>query len=129
MRGYKLNQALAEYLATGPQEGPRSAPSALRRPHRVRQRLNGEAIGQLVDAYQAGVTAKELGERYGIAKSTVLVLLRQAGISVRHPRFTPGEVIRAVELYRARESQTEIAQLLGLNPSAVWHILRRAGVI
>ena len=35
-----------------------------------------------------GTTAAELGRRYGIAKSSVLGLVRQAREQVRHPRLS-----------------------------------------
>jgi DNA-binding CsgD family transcriptional regulator len=95
----------------------------------VRQRLDADVIEQLVDAYLKGATAKQLGERYGLAKSTVLVILRGAGVAVRHRRFSSAEAAQVVELYLAGRPQTEIAQLLGRSPSAVWHALRRAGCV
>ena len=44
---------------------------------------------RLVAEYVAGSTSAELGRRYGIAKSSVLWLVREAGKSVRHPRLEP----------------------------------------
>jgi hypothetical protein len=46
--------------------------------------LDAQAIGRLVAEYLAGRTAAEVGEQYGLAKSSVLELVRQAGKSVRH---------------------------------------------
>ncbi|HEY6810474.1 MAG TPA: helix-turn-helix domain-containing protein [Propionibacteriaceae bacterium] len=81
----------------------------------------------MVAEYAAGTTADELGRRYGIAKSSVLRLLRQAGTAVRHPRLSPTETALLVELFRTGVTQKDIAKRLGRSPSAVWHCLRRAG--
>jgi hypothetical protein len=49
--------------------------------------------------------ACKLGRRYGIAKSRVLRLLRQAGTAVRHPRLSPTETALLVELFRTGVTQ------------------------
>jgi DNA-binding IclR family transcriptional regulator len=74
-----------------------------------------------------GITVAELGRRYGIAKSSVLRLVRHAGQPVRHLRLSTTETARLVQLYEAGLPQKEIAELLGRSPSAVWHCLRRLG--
>jgi DNA-binding CsgD family transcriptional regulator len=81
----------------------------------------------LVAEYSAGITAAELGHRYGIAKSSLLLLVRHAGQPVRHLRLSAAETARLVQLYEAGLPQKEIAQRLGRSPSAVWHCLRRLG--
>jgi hypothetical protein len=43
------------------------------------------------------------------AKSSVLRLVREAGLRVRHPRFGKEEVARLAELYAAGTTQTQIA--------------------
>jgi hypothetical protein len=49
-----------------------------RRERRISKRLEPESIDRLVAEYVAGTTAAELGRRYGIAKNSVLQLVRQA---------------------------------------------------
>jgi DNA-binding NarL/FixJ family response regulator len=56
-------------------------------------------------------------------------MIRQAGERVRYPRFSADETARLVELYEAGLSQKDIAERLGRSPSAVWHCLRRAGLL
>jgi DNA-directed RNA polymerase specialized sigma24 family protein len=109
---------------------PRPARSrGRRRERRVSKRLDSNAIDRLVAEYVAGTPAAELSRRYGVAKSTVLQLIRQTGERVRHPRFTPRETARLVELYEAGLPQKDIAERLGRSPSAVWHCLRRNGLV
>jgi hypothetical protein len=50
------------------------------------RRLSGEQVDELVAAYGQGSTGRELAERHGLARSTVIALLRERGIAVRHPR-------------------------------------------
>jgi hypothetical protein len=64
----------------------------------------------LVAEYSAGTTAAELGHRYGIAKSSLLRLVRHAGQPVRHLRLSAAETARLVQLYEAGLPQEDIAQ-------------------
>jgi DNA invertase Pin-like site-specific DNA recombinase len=95
---------------------------------RVSFRLADADIQQLVAEYQSGTAAHELAERYGLARSTVLVLLRKQGVPIRYPQMTPEDCSRVVELYRFGVSQVEIARQLGRHKSVVWHVLERAGL-
>jgi DNA-binding CsgD family transcriptional regulator len=91
--------------------------------------LPAETIRKLVAEYVAGTPAAELGRRYGLAKSTVLTLLRMAGASVRYPRLSAADVAQVAELFRQGLPQTEIAARMGRSPGAVWHVLQRAGLV
>lgn len=77
----------------------------------------------------AGTPAAEVGRRYGLAKSTVLALIRMVGVSARYPRLSTADVARVVELYGQELPQTEIAAHIGRSPGAVWHVLHRAGLV
>jgi DNA-directed RNA polymerase specialized sigma24 family protein len=123
-----LNPAVLTYVTgTLPAEAAESRES--QRERRVGKRLKAEAIEHLVAEYVAGTTAAELGRRHGLAKSSVLRLVRQAGERVRHQRLSQSETARLVELYQAGLSQKDIAERLGKSPSAVWHCLRRAKLV
>ena len=121
-----MNPALLTYVTDGPPARPRRR-RARRPERRVGKRLQPETIERLVAEYRTGSTAADLGRRYGLAKTTVLRLIRQAGERVRHPRFSASETARLVELYEAGLTQKNIAEQLGRSPSAVWHCLRRLG--
>jgi DNA-binding NarL/FixJ family response regulator len=91
--------------------------------------LQAQTIEYLIAEYAAGTTAAELGKRYGIAKSSVLRLLREAGERVRHPRLSTDETAEVARLFKSGLPQRDIAKLLERSPSAVWHCLRRAGLV
>ena len=77
--------------------------------------------------YQAGSTGRVLAERYGLARSTVISLLRKHEVEIRHPRVTPAEQAEMVALYQAGMRQVDIAARFGRDPSSIWHALKRAG--
>jgi len=83
----------------------------------------------MVAEYLTGATASELGRQYGLAKSSVLRLVRQAGERVRHPRLSDSETAQLVALYEQGLSQKNIAEQLGRSPSAIWHFSRRQGLV
>jgi DNA-directed RNA polymerase specialized sigma24 family protein len=123
-----LNPAVLTYLIDGLAIRParrRSRPIE----RRISKRLKPETIERLVAEYVAGTTAAELGQRYGLAKSSVLRLIRQAGERVRHPRLSPADAAQLIALYEVGMAQKDIAERLGRSPSAVWHCLRRAGLL
>jgi hypothetical protein len=60
----------------------------------VSKRLSADAIDRSVAQYVGGMTAAELGQRYGLAKSSVIRLVRDAGERVRHPRLSASETPR-----------------------------------
>ena len=83
-----MNLTLITHLAGGPRL--RSSPRTDRRhERRVTKRLQADRIERLVAEYAAGTTAAELARRYGLTKTTVLRLIRQAAEPVRHPLFSP----------------------------------------
>jgi DNA invertase Pin-like site-specific DNA recombinase len=127
LRGFKLNPALLSYVIAGPRGRPQRRSDRHRRERRVRKRLEAESIERLVAEYATGTPAAELGRRYGLAKSSVLRLVRQAGDWARYPRFSQSETARLLELFEDGMAQKDIAERLGRSPSAVWHCLRRLG--
>jgi hypothetical protein len=98
-------------------------------PRRVDLRLSDEDVEQLVADYQAGRTGRQLAEAYGLARSTVMELLHERGVEVRHPRVTAEETLQAVAWYHAGVQQVEIAARLGREKAVVWHLLKRAGAL
>jgi hypothetical protein len=83
----------------------------------------------MVAGYEAGVTAKQLGLEFGIAKSSVLVLLRREGVLIRLPRLSEGDRHRVLALYRKGVPQVEIARRFGRHKGLIWSVLKRAGAL
>jgi transposase len=129
LRGFKLNPALLSYVIAGPRARLRRRSGRHRGERRISKRLEAEAIERLVAEYAGGTTAADLDQRYGLAKSSVLRLVRQAGERVRRPRLSVTEAARVGQLYEAGLRQKDIAERLGRSPSAVWHCLHRLGLV
>jgi Mor family transcriptional regulator len=47
------------------------------RPYRVTDRLTAQEIDALIACYQAGTSARDLAERYGLGQTTIKQLLRE----------------------------------------------------
>jgi DNA invertase Pin-like site-specific DNA recombinase len=94
---------------------------------RVIFRLDEQLVRQLLADYEAGRTGRELAEQYGLARSTVIGLLRKHGVAGRYPRVTPSDAAEMVRLYHSGRRQVELAAQFGREPGNVWHVLKRAG--
>lgn len=73
--------------------------------------------------YKAGRTGRELAEQYGLARSTVIELLRKHGVAVRYPRVTPDEAAEMVRLYQSGVRQVDIAARFERDPGDIWHVV------
>ena len=108
-------------------DGDHTSGSA-KRPNRAR-RLTAEQIDELVDAYKAGATAKELGERFKIHKTTVGKHLRARGVDTTPPSITPEDIPKIIWLYEKQYWSTErIAIKLNTSARSVRSRLLEAGV-
>lgn len=116
-------------LALSRQTWPDRSQTDITSGRRVSWRLSSVDLEGLVADYKAGMTSRQLALQYGLARSTVVGLLREHGASVRHPRVSAADCARAVELNQSGVSQVEIARMVGRSPSVIWHVLERAGVI
>lgn len=98
-------------------------------PYKLAVRLTDEQQRELVASYVAGASGRQLAERYSLARSSVLELLKSRGVVLRYPRLTAEERALVVRLYQLRVRQVDIARELGRDKGHIWHVLRRAGVL
>lgn len=98
-------------------------------PWRVSARLSAKQQRELLEEYERGATGQELALQYGIARSAVIQFLRSRGATVRRPRLTDEELATVVALYQDGVRQIDIAKRLGRTKGAVWHALRRMGLL
>jgi hypothetical protein len=90
---------MLSYVIAGPRARLPRRSGRHRRERRISKRLEAEAIGWL--STRAGRTAADLGQRYGLAKSSVLRLVRHAGERVRRQRLSDFETAQLVALHGA----------------------------
>jgi transposase-like protein len=114
-------QELPDILSHIPPTGPSV------RVHKLSHRLRAETVASIVAAYEAGATANQLALEFGLAKSSVLAVLRREGVPIRLLRLSPADRLRVVAMYRQGMSQAEIGRRFGRHKSAIWHLLKRAG--
>jgi transposase-like protein len=119
---------LTRQLAQRPMSEPSVTPRSAHQPSRLSQRLSAETVSEIIAAYQAGATTREVGRRFGLAHSSVNKLLRAHGVSARRRSPSADEMRRAIELYEAGLSTRVIAQHLGCGASTILRALTKAGV-
>jgi len=90
----------------------------------------GKDIGEkLAAAYLEGATSPELSRRFGLARSTVLGLLEEAGVELRrYPGLRQEDVAAAAALYAGGWSLKRIGKHYEVSGSTVRLRLLDAGV-
>jgi len=128
MAGFRSVVALRKY---GEPDNPDTRPPSdpLPKVHKARKRLDPTATAELVAAYEAGATTRELMASYSLGKGAVLRLLRANGAQLRYQSMTPTEVDEVIRLYAQGLSLAAIGQRFDRNPSSIQHVLIRAGVL
>jgi DNA-binding CsgD family transcriptional regulator len=92
-------------------------------------RLTSAESAALVEAYQAGATARELCQEYGISRRTVRAHIHRAGIPLRSRlTFTRAEAKELVRRYLSGETGLELGKAFGCSERAIFLELRRSGV-
>lgn len=122
-----LVSALAHYRKLGDLRN-RPADPRPRTPDRRLLLISPSEIDELVAAYQAGGTARELARQFGWHRHTVERALRSRGIQSRLRSLTAPEIQDVVELYQQGLSMAQVAAHIGRSSKLVLNALRRAGV-
>lgn len=86
-----------------------------RSPRRKRKRLTGTERSQVAARYAAGETTTALAKDYGVAKSTIVGILRANNVVVRLQPLTAEQVSEAARLYESGLSLSQVAEALKVN--------------
>lgn len=78
--------------------------------------------------YEAGETTTALAADYGVAKSTIIGILRQKRVVVRRQPLTPEQVSEAARLYESGLSLSQVAAQLSVNQETMRVAIISAGV-
>jgi DNA-directed RNA polymerase specialized sigma24 family protein len=92
------------------------------------RQLRPDEVDELVAAYKAGTTARELAARFGIHRMTVGKHLRSCGIDTTPPGMTPDQLTNATMLYETGEPLSRISDTLKVPQSTLREHLLAAGV-
>ncbi|MDI9892815.1 hypothetical protein [Microbacterium sp. IEGM 1404] len=92
-------------------------------------RLSAEQQAAAVSRYSSGVTSTALAQDYGVAKSTILRILREARVVVRRQPLTQDQVGEAARLYESGLSLSQVAKRLDVNQETMRTAILKAGVV
>ena len=82
----------------------------------------------IAERYVAGETSVTLAAEFGVAKSTVLKLLRDRNVVVRRQPMTPEQVADAQRLYEMGQSLSQISTQMAIPQDTIRLALKAAGV-
>ena len=100
------------------------------RPERSQRRavrLTPTQITGLVDRYNAGATVYELGEAFGVHRTTVAEHLKRAGHTLRRQPPSQATVKKMVKLYDAGFSLVNVGSQLGFDAETVRTHIKKQG--
>ncbi len=82
----------------------------------------------VIARYAAEEITTLLAEEFGVAKSTILGILRANNVVVRRQPLTPEQVVEAARLYRTGLSLSQVAERLSVNQETMRVAILRAEV-
>jgi hypothetical protein len=97
-------------------------------PRKLRKRPPKSVVAEMVSAYQAGVSTRQLTRKYDIPKTSVLTILHAEGVVRAHQRITEQQIQRATYLIASGKSVTVTAQELGVAPRTLYSQLKQRGL-
>jgi DNA-directed RNA polymerase specialized sigma24 family protein len=92
------------------------------------KQLEADQVQELVARYRAGATVYELGDRFGINRRTVSVILHRREVPMRRQGLLLEQIDEAVRLYKSGWSLARIGQRMSVDPTTVLNRLRERGV-
>lgn len=90
-------------------------------------RLSDEVRTTVAERYAAGETTTVLAQEYGVAKSTVLGILRSNRVVVRRQPLTLEQVGETARLYESGLSLSQVAERVGVNQETMRVAILKAG--
>jgi hypothetical protein len=97
-------------------------------PHQAVQRLGPARVAEMANSYERGTATTELTQRYGLGKGTVLRLLHEQGVVLRHQPLATESAAEAIALYQAGWSLARIGTKMQRQPTVIRDLLERSGV-
>lgn len=108
---------LQRLLDANPGEPINPTPEGHRRQRQ--RRLRSSELSQLRSEYLSGVEVKQLAQRFGITRQTVVELMHREGVPRRYPKLGHETVSEAASLYRSGWSLAAIGEALFVDPGTV----------
>ena len=92
-------------------------------------RLSEEDRDVVATRYAAGETTTVLAEAFGVAKSTIIGILREKHVVVRRQPLTPEQVSEPAQLYESGLSLSQVAGRLQVNQETMRVAILAVGVV
>ncbi|MFZ1301666.1 MAG: hypothetical protein WAQ27_03805 [Candidatus Microsaccharimonas sp.] len=83
----------------------------------------------MAERYGAGETTTALAQEYGVAKSTIIGILRARNVVMRRQPLTTEQVSEAARLYKSGLSLSQVAERLRINQETMRTAILAAGVV
>lgn len=90
--------------------------------------LSDEARAEVAMQYEAGDTTTQLAKDYGVAKSTIIGILRSRNVVVRRQSLSMEQVGEAARLYESGLSLSQVAVQVRVNQETMRVAIIQAGV-
>ena len=99
-------------------------------PMQVQKRLSGPQTDQLVQAYLAGSSVRQLAAEFEVNRHTVSAHLERHGVHRRgqKQRLTAEQVPAAIDLYGSGWSLVRVGEHFDVNAETIRRALRTAGI-
>ena len=91
-------------------------------------RLSEDQRTEVARRYGTGDTTTQLAKDYGVAKSTIIGILREQNVVVRRQPLKPEQVSEAARLYETGLSLSQVARRLDVNQETMRIAIIKAGV-
>ncbi len=95
---------------------------------RVQTSVTPEIVVRMVELYEAGMSARQVGLEVGLHRESVMRHLRNAGARVRRQGLDADAVEQARELYLSGKTLAQVGVVLGVAQGTVGRYLHRHGV-
>lgn len=123
---YHLDQIVeaAQSLPKARKPRKRAAKSSAKLVHR----LSTHQVTTMTDRYKQGWSSQRIAETYNISKTSVVQLLREAGVPIRRQGLTAEQATEAARLYKVGQSLARIGERFVVSPGCVRQSLLEQGV-
>lgn len=91
-------------------------------------RLSDDQRAKAAHGYETGDTTTQLAKDYGVAKSTIIGVLRERNVVVRRQPLTSEQVGEAARLYESGLSLSQVAKRLNVNQETMRVAIIGAGI-
>lgn len=83
----------------------------------TRREFNENELKEMSSLYQSGKTTREIGEIFGVCKTTIVKLLREQGVEVTRSKVQAKlNAEEVISLYKNGYTSGKIAKQFGVNP-------------